>query len=64
MVWLAILCPPVALLMLALRADRERKQESAPVHAGADMPFWRFLLWWLPVFTLLGWSVGHFVGWW
>lgn len=57
--WVAILCPPLALLLLAMRS---RKKER-PRHEGGDLVFWRVALIWLPAGALwFGCGPGERVG--
>ena len=51
MVWLAILFPPLALLLLAMRAGKKDR----PRHEGRDLVLWRVSLIWLPAGALVVW---------
>ncbi len=57
-VWLAILCPPLALLLLAMRAGKK----DLPRHEGGDLVFWRAALIWLPAGALVVWLAAQLSG--
>lgn len=60
MVWLAILCPPLALILLAARAG---KKKDRPRHEGGDVLGWRIALVWVPLAALAGWLAVQYGGW-